>query len=554
MRLRSFLVAAALLAIPSTALAQDVVPLTGTGENIAPIARVKVPGANEVAVAGDWAFVSTDAVEEKCGCLYIVNIKDPAHPFIEGTWDSTSVPDLGKQSYGDVDISPDANLAVLTNAHASENDKSWDVIIDTHDKAHPKLLSHIGNDGTMDYVHTSTLDNHLLYMNPQVFAGFPQPGHANITVVDIADPSNPKIIGKISGPGSDVGLAHDSYVDHRPDGKTLLYAASVHRSDVFDVTKPTQATWLQTQTSPDYTISHDVQPNFDRSMILVDDEGAAGGQLDSHVSACGKAGTGPATADSGSLHFYAAAKDGTFANNGVTQLGTFNAPPTVNQAECVAHVFWQAPDQNRLTQAYYNIGAWVIDFSDPANAKALGHFRGEGAMYWSNKAHNGYMYASNMNGSLDILRYTGEGEKAWPSTAGPAEIQLSQRQGVPYVPITGASSSGPPAPGTGPGSTPVAKTFGRFKFKIKGRKVPGKRGKKAKLTLTFKNAAGKRAARVKIKRKAHRRAKVKVSGVAASGRYTWVLKARKRRLARGHFTVGVVKNLQASRAFVARVR
>jgi hypothetical protein len=155
---------------------------------------------------------------------------------------------------------------------------------------------------------------------------------------------------------------------------------------------------------------------------------------------------------------------------------------------------------------------------------------------------------------VDILRYTGEGGNAWPATSGPAEIQLSARQGVPYVPIADASSAGPPAPGTGPGSTPVAQTFGRFKFRIKGRKVPGKRGRKAKLTLTFKNAAGKRVARTKIKRKTRRRAKVRVSGVAATGSYRWVLKARKRRLARGKVTVGTVANLQASKAFVARVR
>jgi hypothetical protein len=330
----------------------------------------------------------------------------------------------------------------------------------------------------------------MLYLNPQVAAFFPQPGNAYITAVDVSDRSKPAIAGKIQGPGSDAGLAHDSYVDHRPDGKTLLYGASVHRTDVFDITDPLKSSWLQSSTSADYTISHDVQPNFDRTMILIDDEGAAGGQLDPNVSACGKIGSGPASIDSGSLHFYEAAEDGTLANEGATKLGTFNAPANVAQAECVAHVFWQAPDQNRLTQAYYNIGAWVIDYSDPADAKALGHFDADDGKYWSAKPHNGFIYATNMNGSLDIMRFTGAG---WPATAGPAEIQHSSRQGVPYVPIQTSSTQGPPAPGTGPGSKPAAKSFGRFKFKIKSRKVPGKRGKKAKLKLIFKNAAGKRA-------------------------------------------------------------
>ena len=556
MRLRSLLVAATLLGLaslpglPATASAQEVVPLTGKGEKFAPIARMKLPGVvTELAVAGDWAFVATDAVEEKCGCLYIINIKDPANPFIEGTFDAAKT-ELTAQEYGDVDISPDANLAVLTNAHG--DGPTWAVLIDTTDKANPKLLSKIDDDGTMEYVHTSTLDNNTLYMNPQVAAFFPQPGNAHVTVVDISERSKPVIMGKLTGPASDAGLAHDSYVDHRPDGKTLFYGASVHRSDVFDVTNPAEPTWLQSSSSPHYTISHDVQPNHDRTLIVVDDEGAAGGQLDEGVSACGQVGSGPATITSGSVHFFEAAPDGTFASGGANRLGSFNAPPTVNEGACVAHVFWQAPDQNRLTQAYYNIGAWVIDYTDPAAAEALGHFDADDGKYWSAKPHNGFLYATNMNGSLDIMRYTGEG---WPANAGPAEIQLSARQGVPYVPITGTTQE-PPKPGTGPGSKPVAKAFGRFKFKIKAkaRKVPGKRGRKTKLKLIFKNATGKRVARKKLKLRARRRAKVKVSGVAAIGTYKWVLKARKRKVARGRFTVRPVQNLLSSKPFVARAK
>ena len=549
MNLRSLLAVAAVLIVPSTASAQDVVPLTGTGENIAPIARVKVPGTNEEAVAGNWVFVSTNATDDGCGCLVIVNIKDPTHPYIEGTWDSQKA-GIADQQYGDVDISPDGNLAVLTNAHGSG--PTWAVLIDTHDKAHPKLLSQIDDDGTMQYVHTSTLDGKLLYMNPQVAAFYPQPGDANVTVVDIADPTHPKIIGKISPPGADAGLAHDSYIDHRPDGKTLMYAASIHKSDVIDITDPLKSNWLQTTTSYDYTISHDVQPNFDRSMIIVDDEGGAGGQLESDVSACGHVGSGPATVDSGSVHFYQAAPDGTFANQGLVQLGAFNAPANVNEKECVAHVFWQAPNENRITQAYYNIGAWVIDFSDPANATALGNFRGEGAMYWSNKAHNGYLYASNMNGSIDILKYTGEGGKRWPATAGPAEIQLAARQGVPYKPISGAPST-PEAPAK-PAPAVSKDTFGRFAFTKSLKKVPGRRGKKATLTLTFTNASKKKVATVRVKKAAAKKATLKVSGVAVTGTYSWTLKAGKRKLGAGRFNVAAVKDLMASKPFVASAR
>ena len=444
---RSLLVALAAAALLAPAAnAADFVPLSGKGENIAGVARVPIAGVNEVELAGDWAFVSVDKAADggKGGGLVIVNIAHPKRPFVQSRW-MGSDSGITDAAFGDVDLSADGNLAALTNAHCSscaEGKVPWVVLIDISDKSHPKLVGKIIDDATMDYVHTSTLDGHLLYTNPQVAAFYPQPGNAHITVFDISDPANPVKKGVIAPPGADAGLAHDSYIDHRPDGKSLMYAASVHKSDVIDVTNPLQSNWLQSTTSPNYTISHDVQPNFDRSIIIVDDEGAAGGQLDESVSACGKAGSGPASVDSGSVHFFQAAPDGTFAAGGALRLGSFNAPTNVNTGACVAHVFWQAPNENRLTQAYYRTGAFIIDFSDPANAKMLGWFLPEGgAEYWSNKPHRGYLYASDMEHGLDILRYTGEGGKRWPATAGRAEVQRAARQGVPYVKVTSKPST-----------------------------------------------------------------------------------------------------------------
>lgn len=453
MVLRLLLAFTVVLSVGAPTASAAVVPLKGEGENIEGVVRVEIDAVNELELAGDWAFLSLDTVEsddpakDREGGLAIVNIADPERPFIQGMWTGL---DAGIQdaSFGDVDLSTDANLAVLTNAHCDpceEGKVLWAVLIDVSDKSNPKLMGKIVDDGTMDYVHTATLDNKTLYLNPQVAAFYPQPGNAHITVFDISDPTKPVKKGVIEPPGADAGLAHDSYVDHRPDGKTLMYAASVHKSDVMDITNPLEPNYLQSVTSPSYTISHDVQPNHDRSIILVDDEGAAGGQLDETVSACGKAGAGQASADSGSLHFFAAAPDGTFADNGAAHLGSFNAPANANTGACVAHVFWQAPNENRLTQAYYRTGVFVIEFEDPSAPKALGSFVPEGGgMYWSNKPHRGYLFASDMLHGLDILRYTGEGASRWPATAGPAEVQRSARQGVPYVPIAGTATPNQP--------------------------------------------------------------------------------------------------------------
>jgi hypothetical protein len=534
------------LALSTAPASAATVPLAGRGENIQPIARVEIPRPGEVELAGDWAFVSTDATEQLGGTLTIVNIADPTKPFIEGVWDSKAA-GIQDASYGDVDLSPDGNLAVLTNAHCetcAEGEVAWTVVLDTTDKAHPRLLGKFVDDATTDYVHTSTLDNKTLYMNPQVWAGLPQPGNSHITVLDISEPTKPTKIGTVTTPLADVGLAHDTYIDHRPDGKTLMYAASMTKTDVIDVSDPLKSTWLQSTFSPEITISHDVQPNHDRSVIVVDDEGVLGGQLDESISVCGKVGgPGPLALDSGSVHFYGAAPDGTFADGGLVELGSFNAPTNVNTGACVAHVFWQAPDQNRLTQAYYRTGAFIVDFEDLANPRSLGWFVADGgSIYWSNKPHRGYMFATDMDHGLDVLKYTGEGGAKWPATAGPAEIQRSARQGVPYVPIRGAGT----AP-LRPAKPAVDKrALGRFSFTKHVKRVPGSasKGKKRTLRLSFRDAKGKAVGSLRFKRARGRKTTVKVSGIAETGRYSWLLKADRKVLGRGRFTVKKTKGLK----------
>lgn len=530
LRLLTPLLAFGAMAAPASAQ----VPLAGTGENIQPVARVPIANANEIELAGDWAFVSDEVgKDDEQGGLTIINIADPTKPYIEGRWDCPG-------GWADVDLSPDATIAVLTNGHNVEclDGKTAVAIIDISDKKNPKLLSSIEYDAEIDYVHTANLDNKLLYLNPQAAAFYPQGQNPHIPIYDISDPRNPVRKGFVDSTG--VGLAHDSYIDHRPDGKSLLYAASVHTTDVFDVTNPFASKMLQRTTSPEITISHDVQPNHKRDILVVDDEGAAGGQLTESVSACGKVGgPGPAAVDSGSVHFYAAAPDGTFANGGAAELGSFNAPTNVGKGACVAHVFWLAPDENRMTQAYYRIGGYIIDFEDPANAKSLGNFVAEGGSnYWSFKPHRGYLFGSAQNkGGIDILKYTGEGGTRWPATAGPAEIQRSARQGVPYVPLTKPGTNEEVSTGPLPGVAPDNRRIGQVKFVAKLKRVPGKKGKKTKLAFTFVDAKGKKVATAKTKKPAGRKANVRIFGGAVAGKYRWIAKAGKRTLGRGRFTV-----------------
>ena len=179
MLLRSAAVALAALSLTaSVAEAQKVVPLAGTGENFQPIARVELPRVNELELAGDWAFLSLDANEENQGGLAIVNIADPTKPFVESIWKADKDAGIDDFSAGDVDLSPDGNRVVLTNAHnrrTVEGQTIWAAIIDVTDKKKPKLAGQISrrrDDGLRP--HRQPRQRTPLYMNPQVAAFYPQ--------------------------------------------------------------------------------------------------------------------------------------------------------------------------------------------------------------------------------------------------------------------------------------------------------------------------------------------------------------------------------------------
>ena len=283
-----------------------------------------------------------------------------------------------------------------------------------------------------------------------------------------------------------------------------------------------------------------MQPNHDRSIIVVDDERLLGGQLDENVSVCGKIGAGPASVDSARCTSSRRRPTARSPTPVRCTSARSTRPTNVATGACVAHVFWQAPSENRLTQAYYRTGAFAVDFSDPADPQQLGYFVADGgANYWSNKPHRGYLFATDQDHGLDILKYTGEGGAKWPATAGPAEVQRSARQGVPYVPIAGTKTAPLPA-------APKAQTrkLGKFAFTARAKRVPGKGSRT--LVLSFRTAAGKLAGSLKVKRAGGKKATVKVTGVAVTGRYRWTLRAGKKMLARGRTTAKQASGLSLS--------
>jgi hypothetical protein len=222
-------------------------------------------------------------------------------------------------------------------------------------------------------------------------------------------------------------------------------------------------------------------------------------------------------------------------------------------------VFWQAPDQNRLTTAWYGRGTRVVDFSDPVHPKQLGWFVPTGADTWSAKPHNGYIYSGDINRGLDVFRYTGEGGEGWPATAGPAEAQRARQQGAAQQGSGGAGPSG------GTPLTPVepsrdGRAQGKRSFRTRVRVPDRKRSKRATLVVTFKDRAGRIVTRVRkrVRDNGRRTLKGSLAGLAGRYRYTVRLGDRGKILKRGSVVVkrqaGVQTGIRSDQALVCQLR
>ncbi|MDQ3708838.1 MAG: hypothetical protein M3387_05960 [Actinomycetota bacterium] len=438
--------------------------LQGTGENMEIVANVPlapnatpdgpqtVPGgandasfdtnASDIELAGDHAYVGSPS--QGMVVINIASCNDPTQPakckpFVQGVYRCS-----GGQF--DVQLSPDANIAIVAHESASSRKKCHPgeegvAILDISDKSNPREVAFISDTkadagDVTDGAHNVTLDFPNLYVDqytqtyPQteIFSLAPQAAAPDAT------PSNPKRIGRIDFTAHGTSGPHDSIPSHRPDRKNLLYAASIQKSDVVNIDDPTNPRVVQTILDPEVGISHGAEPNFDRSLLLVSDE--YGGGLG--VGACG--GRGDATGVSplvpgqagaagvGAVHFYRLDKDsGLVGRNGTDKAGVFNITLQPNEpaqvasdAGCTSHVFYQAPDQNRMTIAWYGRGTRVVDFSDPAKPRQIGSFVPAGGNTWSAKPHRGFIFTGDIVRGMDVLRYTGEG---WPSSSGSADVQ-----------------------------------------------------------------------------------------------------------------------------------
>lgn len=424
------LAAAALLALAGTGSAHEgahaVVPVVAFGAlpptPLAPRENVEYVGGDNgftgghVVVEGDRLYLGSYG-----NGLRIYDVSDPAAPAFLGKY----TPGLRADAPPDAAVFDGRHIAVLNGTRRTHGSLPPDArtdrteFLDVTDPASPKVLWTFGPDQVDGESHNGDIvDERRLYLpsggvgvqglriyDLSPLTGMPTGAPRNVFRGDPAAlwESSPYRAGKPVG--APFTHTHDIevYVDHPVEGLgardiALLAEGGNYLGDgntgsvfVIDITDPAAPVvlqrWLHETGSEHHPIRYHHEAQLlasDPSVMLVTDE-------DMH-NGCGSAGGITAVRLTPDLR-------------GATELSEWFIPFGTPAPVCSVHVF--SSDGPLVFIGSYNAGLQVIDYSDPANPRQVGHFIAEGTTAWGALYHRGYVYLGDMARGLDVFRYTG---------------------------------------------------------------------------------------------------------------------------------------------------
>ncbi|GAA4518546.1 hypothetical protein GCM10023096_38010 [Nonomuraea ferruginea] len=428
---RRFLVlAGAALTLVMAGLPAQAADIPAPGEivksqNITHVTNVPKPEAladinTDMAFQGDYAYV---------GNYYGFSIYDIKNPKKTKVVSSVVCPGgqmdisvYGDLVFGSVDSSRNDDSCNSTGQSAAVKE-SWEGIriFDVRDKKNPRYIKSVEtNCGS--HTHTLVPDrrgkNVYLYISSySPNAAFPdcQPPHDLISIVKVPlrDPGSASVIatpnlfpdGGFPGvPGSypngksATTGCHD--ITAYPE-KGIAAGACMGEGILMDIRDPENPRVTATvRDETNFAFWHSATFNNSGSRVIFTDELGGG------TRATCNAAIGP---DRGANAYYDIGADGQ-----MTFRGYFKIPRHQDDTEnCVAHNGSLIPVKGKdiMVQAWYQGGISVVDFTDPANAQEIAFFeRGPDAPnplsggHWSAYYYNGYIYGSDFNLGLDVLK------------------------------------------------------------------------------------------------------------------------------------------------------
>ncbi|MBQ1080412.1 LVIVD repeat-containing protein [Nocardiopsis sp. B62] len=286
-------------------------------------------------------------------------------------------------------------------------------IFDISDKANPQYVSAVRTDCGS---HTLTLvpgdaEREYVYVSSySPSANFPncQPPHDKIGVIEVPldAPSeaflvNEPVLFPDGGHRTTTGC-HDITVF---PSKDIAAGACMGDGILMDISDPASPVVTEVVQDDNFAFWHSATFTNDARTVLFTDELGGGG-----APTCTEE-IGP---ERGANAIYTL--DGEGADSTLEFASYFKIDRHQGDQVCVAHngSLIPVPGQDYFVQSWYQGGISVIDFNDPTNPREIGYFDADSRIdpdiqdndTWSTYYYNGYVYSSDIDRGLDVLKLT----------------------------------------------------------------------------------------------------------------------------------------------------
>jgi hypothetical protein len=343
------------------------------------VSTVVCPGSqNDVSVAGDLLFTSTDSSRNTSACEN--NVPQPAS--VKESWEGIRI----------FDISDPVHPRYVTAVETQCGSHTHTTIPDPR------------SDRTIIYVSSYSPSAafpdcqppHDLISIVEVPNRHPQDAHVVATPVLFPDGGFPGIPGKTSATSG----CHD--ITAYP-AKGIAAGACMGQGVLMDIRDLTNPTVIDSVTDPNFAFWHSATFNNDASTVVFTDELGGGGGPTCNPT------VGP---NRGADAIYRIVQ--TPQGKRLRFASYFKIPRVnANTENCVAHNGSLVPALGRdiMVQSWYQGGVSVWEFTDPANPRELAWFErgplsterlivgGSWSAYW----YNGFIFSSDIQKGLDVL-------------------------------------------------------------------------------------------------------------------------------------------------------
>ncbi|MEY9210794.1 hypothetical protein NI17_013595 [Thermobifida halotolerans] len=426
---------------PAAPAAADEIPGVGeivTSGNVEHVANIPKSGpfAGQASYNSDLAFTGDYAIGGNYDGFVIYDISDPENPSVVsqvlcpgGQGDVSVSGDLLYFSvdYPRVDENCGSPSASATNPDAFEGVRVFDI----SDKANPRYVAAVRTD-CGSHTHTLLKDeengvDYLYVSSYSPSSRFPncQPPHDKISVIEVPV-DNPAAAAVVNEPvlfpdGGNPGGTHGGNRVSATTGchditvfpeKNIAAGACMGDGVIFDISDPADPTVVETvRDDENFAFWHSATFSNDGKRVIFTDELGGGGGATCMPS------IGETHGANGVYTIKGKIKSNGKHNVKLTFDSYYKIPRTQAATEnCVAHNGSLIPVKGKdyFVQAWYQGGVSVIDFNDPDSPEEIGYFdRGPLSDQrlvlggsWSAYYYNGYIYSSDIQMGLDVLKVT----------------------------------------------------------------------------------------------------------------------------------------------------